>query len=36
MISVIEHQPAGAATDLVKQVEEIFSPTGIVVAREEF
>ena len=30
MISVIEQQPAGARTDLVAQVEEIFSPSGIL------
>ena len=36
MISVIEHQPAGAATDLVKQVEEIFSPTGLLSRAKNF
>ena len=36
MISVIEHQPAGAATDLVNQVEEIFSPTGILSRAKNF
>src|SRR5215468_8675504 len=30
MISAIDHQPAGADVDLVKQVEEIFSPNGIL------
>ena len=30
MISAIESQPAGSAVDLVKQVEEIFSPKGIL------
>src|SRR5262245_43282396 len=30
MISVIESEPGGAAPDLVKQVEEIFSPKGIL------
>ena len=30
MISAIDHQPAGAGVDLVKQVEEIFSPKGIL------
>src|SRR6267154_2602620 len=30
MISVIESQPAGAGLDLIKQVEDIFSPTGIL------
>ncbi len=36
MISVIEHQPAGATTDLVKQVEEIFSPTGLLSRAKNF
>ena len=36
MISVIEHQPAGAGIDLVKQVEEIFSPTGILSKAKNF
>ncbi|HUA68670.1 MAG TPA: helicase C-terminal domain-containing protein [Candidatus Saccharimonadales bacterium] len=36
MISVIEHQPAGAATDLVKQVEEIFSPNGLLSRAKNF
>src|SRR6266436_1060838 len=30
MISAIESQPAGAGVDLVKQVEEIFSASGIL------
>src|SRR5438552_18798053 len=30
MISAIEAQPAGAAVDLVKQVEEIFSSKGVL------
>src|SRR5256714_10132438 len=30
MISVIESQPAGASLDLIKQVENIFSPQGIL------
>ncbi len=34
MISVIEHQPAGA--DLVSRVEEIFSPTGILSKAKNF
>ncbi len=34
MISVIEHQPAGA--DLVSQVEDIFSPTGILSRAKNF
>ena len=29
MISAVESQPAGTGLDLVKQVEEIFSPTGV-------
>jgi ATP-dependent DNA helicase DinG len=36
MISVIEHQPAGAGIDLVKQVEEIFSPTGVLSKAKNF
>src|SRR5262245_57104943 len=36
MISVIESQPAGANIDLVKQVEEIFSPTGILSRAKNF
>jgi ATP-dependent DNA helicase DinG len=34
MISVIEHQPAG--TDLVSQVEEIFSPSGLLSRAKNF
>src|SRR5260370_4291085 len=30
MISGMESQPAGSGVDLVKQVEEIFSPTGVL------
>src|SRR6266478_5863205 len=30
MISAIESQPAGSGVDLVRQVEEIFSPKGIL------
>src|SRR6266700_2985119 len=30
MISAIESQPAGSGVDLIKQVEEIFSPKGIL------
>jgi len=30
MISAIESQPTGSGTDLVKRVEEIFSPTGVL------
>src|SRR6266852_4045281 len=36
MISAIESQPAGAGGDLVKQVEEIFSPTGILSRSKNF
>jgi ATP-dependent DNA helicase DinG len=36
MISVIEQQPAGARADLVVQVEEIFSPTGILSRAKNF
>ena len=36
MISVIEHQPAGAGVDLVKQVEGIFSPMGILSRAKNF
>jgi len=36
MISFVEDQPAGAAIDLVKQVEEIFSPTGILSRSKNF
>jgi Rad3-related DNA helicase/REP element-mobilizing transposase RayT len=36
MISVIDSQPAGSALDLVKQVEEIFSPTGILSRAKNF
>jgi ATP-dependent DNA helicase DinG len=34
MISVVDHQPAGA--DLVSQVEQIFSPTGILSRAKNF
>ncbi len=34
MISVVEHQPAGA--DLISQVENIFSPTGILSRAKNF
>ena len=30
MISAIESQPAGSGLDLIRQVEEIFSPKGIL------
>jgi ATP-dependent DNA helicase DinG len=36
MISVIESQPAGAAVNLVTQVEEIFSPTGLLSRARNF
>jgi ATP-dependent DNA helicase DinG len=36
MISIIESQPGGGAFDLVKQVEEIFSPTGILSKAKNF
>jgi ATP-dependent DNA helicase DinG len=36
MISAIEPQPAGAGTDLVRQVEQIFSPTGILSRSKNF
>ncbi|HEY5298718.1 MAG TPA: helicase C-terminal domain-containing protein [Verrucomicrobiae bacterium] len=36
MISVIEQQSGGSGNDLVKQVEEIFSPTGILSKSKNF
>ena len=36
MISTIESQPAGSDVDLVRQVEEIFSPTGILSRAKNF
>src|SRR5579859_2102950 len=36
VISVIEHQPAGATADLVKQVGEIFSPAGLLSRAKNF
>lgn len=36
MISAIDQQPAGASIDLVRQVEEIFSPTGILSRAKNF
>ncbi|HWI59766.1 MAG TPA: ATP-dependent DNA helicase, partial [Bacillota bacterium] len=36
MISVLEAQPSGAHIDLVKQVEEIFSPKGILSRASNF
>jgi ATP-dependent DNA helicase DinG len=36
MISAIESQPAGAALDLVKKVEEIFSPSGLLSRAKNF
>ena len=36
MISIIEQQPSGSGIDLVKQVEEIFSPSGILSKAKNF
>src|SRR5437016_9925834 len=36
MISVVEQQPAGSSVDLVRQVEEIFSPTGVLSRAKNF
>src|SRR6266480_5108545 len=36
MISAIESQPAGSGINLVKQVEEIFSPTGLMSRAKNF
>src|SRR5213083_1509927 len=36
MISIIESQPAGASADLVAQVEEMFSPTGVLSRAKNF
>ena len=36
MISVVESQPAGSETDLVHQVEHIFSPSGILSRASNF
>src|SRR3954463_15479788 len=36
MISAIEQQPAGSSIDLVKQVEEIFSPSGVLSRASNF
>ncbi len=36
MISVIDQQPAGSGVDLVRQVEELFSPTGILSRAKNF
>ena len=36
MISVVEQQPAGSSVDLVRQVEELFSPTGILSRAKNF
>src|SRR5438105_3508608 len=36
MISAIEPQPAGSSLDLIKQVEQIFSPTGILSRSKNF
>ncbi|MFM8470566.1 MAG: ATP-dependent DNA helicase, partial [Limisphaerales bacterium] len=36
VIAAMEHQPAGAGTDLVQQVAEIFSPTGLLSKASNF
>src|ERR1043165_1828048 len=36
MISAVESQPAGSGVDLVRQVEELFSPTGILSRAKNF
>jgi ATP-dependent DNA helicase DinG len=36
MISVVEQQPAGSGVDLIRQVEELFSPTGILSRAKNF
>src|SRR5438045_1819855 len=36
MISAIESQPAGSSLDLIKQVEQIFSPKGILSRSKNF
>jgi ATP-dependent DNA helicase DinG len=36
MIAPVEHQPAGAGIDLVKQVEAIFSPNGLLSRAKNF
>ncbi|HWQ90662.1 MAG TPA: ATP-dependent DNA helicase, partial [Clostridia bacterium] len=36
MISVVESQPAGSGIDLVQQVEQIFSPTGVLSRSSNF
>ena len=36
MISVVDPQPSGSAIDLVRQVEEIFSPTGVLSRAKNF
>jgi ATP-dependent DNA helicase DinG len=36
VIAAIEHQPAGSGTDLVQQVAEIFSPTGLLSKASNF
>src|SRR5258706_5039739 len=36
MISVVEHQPAGDGADLIAQVEQIFSPCGILSRAKNF
>src|SRR5438270_1777022 len=36
MISPVDTQPSGAGTDLVKQVQEIFSPEGVLSRSKNF
>src|ERR1041385_5842859 len=36
MISVVEQQPAGSDIDLIRQVEDIFSPSGILSKASNF
>jgi ATP-dependent DNA helicase DinG len=36
MISTIDQQPAGSGVDLIRQVEELFSPTGILSRAKNF
>src|SRR5581483_9358307 len=36
MIAAVDHQPSGPASDLVKQVETLFSPSGILSRASNF
>src|SRR5438093_666894 len=36
MIGLIENEPAGTSPDLIAQVEEIFSPTGLLATASNF